>query len=458
MSNHPSQGSASKAAGAMLNCFAEVTNLTFHSDLGRIKFEMALQARNLWPKWLEKINERLNDHKLTVTPGTFICLNSRGGDLDSENFDCIEKSLIQYEEIYEEVGFDSIPGLNPHRGSRPLKSFYLPSEGSIDSQLIITSLQDILLQNPNVEFIDNLAIALKSYRDAVTGVICSDSTTITADLVVVAAGAYSQKIFDSLPELAEKMPRILAGVGQSFVVTQALENPIQHVVRTPNRAGACGLHVVPLTNNQLYVGASNNLSLLPQDMPTLGIIHFIMNCLIEEIQQELYGSTLDSIRVGNRPVSIDGFPLLGRSSLPGLYILTGTYRDGFLQSPLLAQMACQEILRNISLFDVRLSPERKNIESLTFLEAIHEYGKHYIGSLYEHRINFPKFILEKSWIEGVRKNMKSELHKLNVHQGFTPDVLFMFDLNNLTSLQKIELASHLKRENSLKNAQQSRLA
>ena len=40
---------------------------------------------------------------------------------------------------------------------------------------------------------------------------------------------------------------------------------IEHAIRTPNRAGTCGIHVVPQAGDQFYIGAGNMLqeNLLP---------------------------------------------------------------------------------------------------------------------------------------------------------------------------------------------------
>ena len=40
---------------------------------------------------------------------------------------------------------------------------------------------------------------------------------------------------------------------------------------------------------------------------------------------------------GNRPMSADGAPVAGATSLEGLFVLTGTQRDGLHLSPLLAE-------------------------------------------------------------------------------------------------------------------------
>ena len=65
-------------------------------------------------------------------------------------------------------------------------------------------------------------------------------------------------------------------------------------------------------------------------------LHFRLDCVMEEINPNLYRSTPVWMRTGNRPVSADGFPLIGQTSWHGLFILSGTYRDGFHQSLVLA--------------------------------------------------------------------------------------------------------------------------
>lgn len=42
------------------------------------------------------------------------------------------------------------------------------------------------------------------------------------------------------------------------------------------------------------------------------------------------------MQVGNRPIPADGFPLIGPTGIDGLFLATGTYRDGLHQSPLIA--------------------------------------------------------------------------------------------------------------------------
>src|SRR5688500_10875787 len=48
-------GAASKAAGAMLGCFGEVTKDTLASPAGRAKFELSIAAHRRWPSVLERL-------------------------------------------------------------------------------------------------------------------------------------------------------------------------------------------------------------------------------------------------------------------------------------------------------------------------------------------------------------------------------------------------------------------
>src|SRR4051794_25431431 len=79
-------GGASAAAGAMLNCFGEVTHRTLSSEPGRTKLELSSQALEAWPAWLDELNADLaDDRRLAIREGTYVLYNSSGGRLDSLN-------------------------------------------------------------------------------------------------------------------------------------------------------------------------------------------------------------------------------------------------------------------------------------------------------------------------------------------------------------------------------------
>jgi glycine/D-amino acid oxidase-like deaminating enzyme len=340
-------GSASKAAGAMLNYCAEVTTETFKNKYSTAKFNMAYRAAKIWPLWVEELNNKLPKEKeIIIDDGTFVILNAKSGPLDTDNYEAIIKALNDYNENYEEINPKDVIGLNPLDDCRPLRAMYLQNEGAIPTSKVIQSLNYILSQCENIKFINDTVskINLNPSNTQIDSVITYTGNTIKTKNVILAAGVYNQNIIDTLPQIKDNIPRILSGVGHSAIIEQSHIGSIKHVIRTPNRSGACGLHVLPHGEKHLYIGATNNISFKPMTETRVGLSQFLLQCTIEQIDQLLYNSKVINWQTGNRPVTIDTFPLIGKTSIEGLSILTGTYRDGFHQAPLLAEFITKEIL------------------------------------------------------------------------------------------------------------------
>lgn len=423
-------GSASVAAGAMLNCFAEVTNRTLATAMNRTKFEMALRSLNMWPKWLALINDALpNKQHIDQKQGTFVILNAESGQLDSENYSCIKNTLHQYDETFEEVSSKAIPGINPLEKSRPLQALYLPREGYINSLALLEALHGALESYSSVDIVDDCVKEITIHQGKISSVKTQQGEEYSADHVVIAAGSYSQQLLDTIKEIKDATPRMFAGVGYSALLQPQNQTQIKHVIRTPNRAGACGLHILPLEDNLLYVGATNNVCFSPSTHLTAGLFQFLIQCAIEQIDQDFYKASILGWHVGNRPVTIDTFPLIGETSIKGLWMLTGTYRDGLHQSPLLAQNIAAEILGEEPLFENLFKPERTLIQTMTVEESINEYLTHYLAGAYEHSIRLPKFMPELEFISLIRTKIERVYEQLDTTFGLSPEILLMLEFD-----------------------------
>jgi hypothetical protein len=102
--------------------------------------------------------------------------------------------------------------------------------------------------------------------------------------------------------------------------------------------------MVPRGDSHIYIGATNYLSIKPWSNPNLSDMHFLIDCAVEQLNQNFVWSQLVSWHTGNRPVTIDSCPIVGATSLEGLWIVSGSFRDGLHMSPLLAQQICREII------------------------------------------------------------------------------------------------------------------
>lgn len=438
------EGAASFAAGAMLNCFAEVTTQTLQTVPNQIKFEMCHRSLKLWPQWIEEINSYLpGDDRLEITFGTFVVLNSRSGKLDTDNFLCILNALNRYEETYQEIDPSEIDEINPLQSCRPLRAIWIPEEGCISSHKVLSALEKIL---ENATLISEEANEIIIESGIAKGVRLASGKVVTADKLLLAAGAFSQKLLDKIPEISHKMPTIFSGVGYSLQAEQNPNRPIRHVVRTPNRAGACGLHALPRDAETLYIGASNDLSFYPHQIPKMGMFNFLMECAFQQIDQQLTRSKLLGFHVGNRPASIDSFPLIGELSLKNLFVLTGTYRDGFHQSPLLAEHMASIMCGENGIIPDLFKPERPLIQVKDKAASIDEYMDHFQGSSYEHNILLPTGILtDQEYLAFIRKRTEKLYEVLETDFGLPPDVLFMFDLDDENKMKIGSIRSYLKK-------------
>ncbi|WP_340622289.1 NAD(P)/FAD-dependent oxidoreductase [Xenorhabdus siamensis] len=412
---------ASNAAGAMNGCFGEVTTGLVASQHGKLKVSMDFNAKKRWPQWAKRLAVSSGNHQsLFTAQGTHVILNTAGTDeIDSANYDAIEKMLISYNEPYEKIPPKQITWLKPNELVRPLMSLYIPDEHAVNSHLLLKVLDSAFLAEGGT-LISKNAKRVLSENGRVTGVELEDGKTISANKVIIAAGVYSLDILTDMPDIKKRIPPLFSGNGVSILLKlpEGVELP-QSVIRTPNRAFACGLHCVPRNDGILYIGATNILKNDPRTQATVSDVQFLLDCAVEQLNINLYSSEIISIQVGNRPISADGFPLIGECGMNGLWLVTGTYRDGLHQSPLLADYVANAIYGNANT-DIDLSyftPIRAPLAGLSRDVTAKETTSQMLGVGYE-----CLWDIKPNWTpiiqEGLLQRYESFIHSL--HPNFTP--------------------------------------
>jgi len=390
------KGASTRAAGAMVGCFGEITEGVFHSPEHTKKFLIGYEAKKQWEAWYQKLKSHpyLSPEKQKASSfkkGTFIILNTISGDLDTINFDLIRKKLNEYREPYELLAAGElakrIKGYNPNPQHRSALALWLPNEGFIDPNDVLDCLIEIIEKHKNARVIDDYAAEILTNERKVTGIKTKQENIFKSNKVILATGAFTQQLTDTVPELKGKI-RMLSGMGYAFVMPNIFG--IEHVIRTPNRAGACGLHVVPRPDGTLYVGASNNVRKTPAFYPTLDIATFVQTCVMEQINVKMCNSEIIQLIIGNRPVSLDGLPLLGKSeSIDGLYFITGTYRDGLAHSPVLSKKVVDHMINGTEIEEGLFTPERDPIQTYEREELIAEAVKHTMAATHERQVKLP---------------------------------------------------------------------
>lgn len=387
------QYAASTAAGAMLGCFGEVTAHLISDDPGRTKFALDLKAKELWPDWVEKISDHspLDGTDLFTASGTTVILNTVGTRaIDTENFSAIQKTLQENNEPFDTVDVDDIGWVDADPNSRPLEAIHIPGEHAVDSGRLLARLEGAAAAR-GCTLIHERAVSLREDHGRIRAVVLDNGDVIEAGQVVLAAGVGSQALIDSVPGLGATIPRLVAGYGVSAVMTTHDGTQPQSVIRTPNRAFACGLHVVPRGLGQVYVGATNIINPTVMTEPVLRDLEFVLGCAHRQIRRNLWSSSVRRINVGNRPVSLDGFPLLGETPVQGLWMTTGTYRDGLFLSPLIAQEFANRLTGGSGEADLSLfTPERAPVQRAGGRPRIIDTTvQHMLATGYEHHWTIP---------------------------------------------------------------------
>ena len=348
-------GSASLAAGIMLASHSEVEATTFRHAAGRAKFDLIRTAVADWPGWLDELAAIAGLEPPRIRRGTVVLDNPNVSGFDPPNFDAILETLRRDEADHELVDPVDLRGYRPAAHLRASRGVRVPGDGAVDA-FAVMNLLDGAAAALEIERLDD---RVESVRDGI--VRCERGPDVRAARIIVAAGAASDGLIQMIPELDGRVPRVLhgTGVGLRCRATPEVTTP-DEVLRTPNRGAGLGVYHVPFGSERFYLGATNVVSVEAREHARLGSLHLVLQSAMDEISSELRHAECRMV-TGHRPIGADGFPLLGRTSVPGLWIATGTRRDGVTAAPEIARRFVNEVLGMDGGLPEPLSPERAPI-------------------------------------------------------------------------------------------------
>ncbi|MFD5711441.1 NAD(P)/FAD-dependent oxidoreductase [Streptomyces pharetrae] len=421
---------ATPAAGAMLNCFGEVTQYTTRHPAVAARFALARRALDAWPDWLARLADEAREAaggsalRDSHTPGTFVILSARSGRITDENFEAMRSALVEHGEPHEVADPADIPGLAPCPDARPLRALYLQREGTVDARRVLAALEAAAATR-GVQFLPATATALVADNGTVRGVRLDDGRTLQAAQVVLAAGSMSGELAaTALPPGA--VPPMLHGTGLAVLTHRDTPGGVTHAVRTPNRAATCGLHVLPSPGGH-YIGATSVITPRAGAGPELGTAHEMLRAACDQIDQQLSAAQVTAWLCGSRPIPLDCFPLLGPShSLDGLVFATGTYRDGFHCSPVIARYIADVLLDGSTPPDKDLSwftPERPPVQTMTVPQALDEAVAHCMDAGYEHDLRIPALLGDTHLADGLRQRAEHLYERLPHPIALQPEII-----------------------------------
>lgn len=442
-------GSATLAAAAMLNSFAEVEVGSLDKDIDRYRFDLSRRATAMWPDFAREILDTAQ-HNGSDTPsfspldedrpfdvGTYIVNNTAADDLDDENFDAIRRALIDYAEPFSDLSPSDIPDYRPAQRARATRALCIENEGWMNPRQVMYTLEQALRGMQGVSFVEAAALRLAHSNGEIRAVETGDGR-IEGDRFLLATGAaLTRQLEDSGLDLG--VQRVFYGVGVSIEI-RTNGKPQERCIRTPNRGLACGVYTAPHSiaadrlSGHVLVGASNFISAEPYHYGRLTSVESLMQAAMTQINTNYYRADLVRVNVGWRPTSQDTYPLLGRTSVPNLVIASGTKRDGFHMAPLLSEkiaaILCGEAVEpEFAAF----APERPVMRTMSRAEAVDKAVRHQLSAAYQHGFTPPTSRMP----DQIDRMLRDEVERLHDQVGardwgIPPEMLDMYRYGHAT--------------------------
>ena len=406
-------GAGSKAAGAMLVAFSELETDQLENETLSKRFELAERSLREWPEFLKELCKE-----------TGVDLNIKLGIKVAKG-----KSTTPFEEEQFEY-LNNIESRYPDDVKQNDDSIYLPSELSIDARKYLQAMSSHLERQSNVSVLNvNAQYTFSGFNNSSVTLNWDDGLRSESyDHIIIAAGSRSREIMLSDLELFEGVPDIYYGIGSALLIEDVKENSFvsQHgsgVLRTMNRGGACGYHLVNC-GSYYYFGATNAIHHKPEFKPRIESLNNLTEYLKKEFSEDFALQLAEPI-VGFRPTTADTLPLLGGIKNDRIIFATGNKRDGLTCSPQVAAEVINIITgkqRKYSIFN----PKRDLLSYFDQNSAINKTAKSYLSGRYFHgNLKLENWDAELK----VETERLVEIYKgLSVPQNFGihPEVLNMF--------------------------------
>jgi glycine oxidase len=225
----------------------------------------------------------------------------------------------------------------PHLAGKIAGALFSPQDHQVDNRKLVRALR-IAAESVGATICEDRPVKEVIVQGGrAKGIALEDGTEAAADIVVLAAGAWSRGIGGVPPD---RRPPIRPVKGQMLALRMDARAPlVSHVLWAP------GVYLVPRRDGRLIVGGTVEEKGFDDTITAGGMLTLLEAAwraipAIEELP-------IDEVWVGHRPGSRDDAPILGPGPLDGLFYATGHHRNGILLAPVTADAMARLILDNI---------------------------------------------------------------------------------------------------------------
>jgi glycine oxidase len=321
---------ASTAAGAMANVYAEMEHTSSYlTEINERYLEMGKIGSR---QWLDFLGDTGGSHCISSND-TFVYLQKNASSFEELNFQAVVK-YAQADKVLQELSSAEIDTTFPLNSKQNIQSaIKIMGEFSLSVSDLFSHL-DSFAREIGINFIDSEVNGINSSEM----VIDIKNGSLKFDRIIVTAGAQSKLVLNN-----PSMLTLFQGVGVAMLL-----NPVRNlemdklrkgVFRSVNRGGAqCGIHLVPREDGKFYLGAGNYVSTIQKPTIRLDTIRYLLSTLENDlVGRECAYELTGEFKVGLRPRSLDGFPMIGPlATNPSIFVATGTNRAGLTWAPFIA--------------------------------------------------------------------------------------------------------------------------
>jgi glycine oxidase len=228
----------------------------------------------------------------------------------------------------------------------PSQKRLLPNDTFIDPRILSDGLIHAC-RDAGVRFVQS---SVQSINGADVELLLNDGTRLSADVVVLSAGANARHFAADIPELSAVVP--IKGILTSVYAPGVLADVV--------RSGS--LYLIP-RGDYIIIGATSEPGVDDVIVSSKAVQDLLMGAA--RLLPALFGKLPVASWAGVRPGSPDHAPLIGWSSHKGVYIAAGWHRNGILLAPIAADIIANEIIGGIE--DPRAAAFRPNRFALSEL-------------------------------------------------------------------------------------------
>jgi len=309
------------------------------------------ESLRIYPEFVGRVEDRSGQLVDFVRDGTLQILLAPRGEFER---DALSEEYSRLELPFEPLSLDAARHLEPCLGPNAGAAAFLPHEATVDPRSLTRAVM-AAAQRGGVEIrAGSTVTSLMRERDRCTGVVAANET-ITARHVIVAAGCFSADVAPSETWFAPWVPT--RPVRGQMVALRLKGIAPRHVLRSERS------YIVPRRGGRAVAGSTLEDAGFDKQVTLAGMQQILRATL--DLAPALADAEILETWAGLRPGTPDDLPILGPTSIEGLLIATGHFRNGILLAPATARLLREWITIGRTSFDAEIfSPLRFAREKL----------------------------------------------------------------------------------------------